>query len=469
MRSVILRHRPTSKHRCPIQYRQCSGRAGRRGFDLLGRVVFYGLPLDRIQRLMLSRLPGLAGSFPMSSTLSLRLFSLLHGSDNSPYAVEAIKSILRLPQISFGSDIGQDQLLHHLRFSIEYLRRANLLDQDGKPINLFGIASHLYYTEPSNLATVALLQSGVIHDICSQPISEKAQLDFLIVACHLFGRRYLPEAYTTHQNIRELIGKGPSRVVLPPIPGTARKVLVDHHEEIVKVFTAYAVTFASQYASTLASDDTLPLSEKSFGHRHESQETPVITFFKETAIRPIARSPFIANSGHADNFHSVQELANTVRRGIHLNESAVPSLDRIIAAPGDATKPFALNAHILDFYLHGQVDALVRYNGIRRGDVWYILQDFHMSLAAIRGDLENLLENVYRQRVSAVSEDGGDEIDSGYGTLDPAEAEEKQDVQNSALHVFQRPAGTSDRDWKVYEVVNTVTEEFGAKFKAMWA
>ena len=409
MRSVILRHRPTSKHRCPIQYRQCSGRAGRRGFDLLGRVVFYGLPLDRIQRLMLSRLPGLAGSFPMSSTLSLRLFSLLHGSDNSPYAVEAIKSILRLPQISFGSDIGQDQLLHHLRFSIEYLRRANLLDQDGKPINLFGIASHLYYTEPSNLATVALLQSGVIHDICSQPISEKAQLDFLIVACHLFGRRYLPEAYTTHQNIRELIGKGPSRVVLPPIPGTARKVLVDHHEEIVKVFTAYAVTFASQYASTLASDDTLPLSEKSFGHRHESQETPVITFFKETAIRPIARSPFIANSGHADNFHSVQELANTVRRGIHLNESAVPSLDRIIAAPGDATKPFALNAHILDFYLHGQVDALVRYNGIRRGDVWYILQDFHMSLAAIRGDLENLLENVSRQRVSAVSEDGGDE------------------------------------------------------------
>ncbi|THH15047.1 hypothetical protein EW146_g5371 [Bondarzewia mesenterica] len=452
-----------------LMYRQCAGRAGRRGYDLLGRVVFYGLQLDRIQRLMLSRLPGLNGNFPMSSTLSLRLFNLLHGSDDAPYAVKAIQSILQLPQISFSSDVGKDQLLHHLRFSIEYLRRARLLDQDGKPINLFGVASHLYYTEPSNLAMVTLLQSGVIHDICLQPSEEKAQREFMLLASHLFGRRYLPEVYATKENVRELIGKGPSCVVLPSMMNKARKALLKHHEEILEIFTAYAVTFAGQYASQLEPDDRLPLSEQAFG-RQISFDSPFHSHLRDTAVHPVARSPFVANSGHADRFHSVQELANTVRRGVHLNEHAIPSVERIVALPGDQARPFALNAHIYDFYIHGQAKALVTFNGIRRGDVWYILEDFYMSLMVIRAEVENLLVKASREAGAAVGVDSEElEADSGFESQDPAEAEEKEEVDVGHLHTFIRPSGLSERDWKVYKVVNAVTNEFGEKFKAMWA
>lgn len=131
-----------------VQYRQCAGRAGRRGYDLLGNVVFYGLPLDRVQRLVLSKLPSLGGNFPLTSTLTLRLLNLLHGSDNAPVAVRAVKSLMSLPHISFGSETGRHQLLHHLRFSIEYLRRGRLLDKEGKPLNLFAIAAHLYVGFP---------------------------------------------------------------------------------------------------------------------------------------------------------------------------------------------------------------------------------------------------------------------------------------------------------------------------------
>jgi len=146
----------------------------------------------------------------------LRLFSLLEGSGYDPYAVRAINSILRLPHISFGSDVGKSQLLHHLRFSIDYLRRAHLLTREGKPVNLFLVASHLYYTEPSNFAMAVLLQNGIIHDICSQASSAQAERDLMALLCHLFCRRYLPEAYATTSNIRNLIEKGPSRVVLAP-------------------------------------------------------------------------------------------------------------------------------------------------------------------------------------------------------------------------------------------------------------
>lgn len=460
-----------------LTFRQCAGRAGRRGFDLLGRVIFYGIPLDRIYRILLSRLPRLTGTFPLSSTMVLRLFNLLEGSNYAPYAVDAIRSILRLPHISFGSDVGKSQLLHHLRFSIDYLRRAHLLNQVGKPINLFGIAAHLYYTEPGNLAITALLQSGVIHDICSQHDSVQAERDLVALLCHLFGRRYLPRVYASASNIRDLIQKGPSRVVLPPLHAKARALLSGHQKETLGIFGAYALAFSSQHADELGPDDRLPLSGITFGPIDNSTcpPTALFTHLSQTALRPKARSLFVAMSGHGDAFGSVGELVRTVRRGVHLNEHAIPTVENIL----DPELP--LNAYLYDFFVHGQVDALVNMNGIRRGDVWYALEAFHLVLVTIRGDLENLLLRTSREPHRAAELDDGteDARDSGYGSVDPSgrtEEEEEADGDEgeggeagSGLAAFMRPRGVPDRDWKVYEVVNSITNEFEVKFKAMWA
>ncbi|KAI0262214.1 P-loop containing nucleoside triphosphate hydrolase protein [Gloeopeniophorella convolvens] len=447
-----------------LTFRQCAGRAGRRGFDLLGRVVFYGIPLDRINRILLSRLPRLTGTFPLSSTMVLRLFSLLEGSDYAPYAVDAIHSILRLPHISFGSDFGKDQLLHHLRFSIDYLRRSHLLSEDGKPVNLFGLASHLYYTEPSNLALTALLQNGVIHDVCGQSSLKQAERDLVQLFCHLFGRRYLPEVYATTENIRELIKKGPSRVVLPPLDPRAQDVLQEHQVAILDVFSAYALAFSSQHTDELGTDNQLPLSKLIVGAADTSarEATPLITHLAQTArTSPHARSRFVATSGHADAFGGVDELARTARRGVHLNAHAIPSAEGIL----QPARP--LNAYLYDFFMHGQVDALVHMNGIRRGDVWYALEGFWLVLTSIRGDIEHLLTGMAREAQEAQEEADG--VDSGYQSFDPSEMDEEDSAGGADAGAFKRPRGASDRDWRVYEVVNSVTNEFGAKFKAMWA
>ncbi len=34
---------------------------------------------------------------------------------------------------------------------------------------------------------------------------------------------------------------------------------------------------------------------------------------------------------------------------------------------------------------------------------------------------------------------------------------------------FTRPRGVPDRDWRVYEIVDNITNEFGVKFKTIWA
>lgn len=100
----------------------------------LGRVVFYGIPLERVHRLLTSKISPLTGNMPLTTTLSLRLCNLLHGSGGAPSAVRAIKSIMELPQLSVASDIGRHELLHHLRFSIDYLRHNSLLDATGQPM-----------------------------------------------------------------------------------------------------------------------------------------------------------------------------------------------------------------------------------------------------------------------------------------------------------------------------------------------
>ena len=48
------------------------GRAGRRGFDTLGHVIFFGIPTAKWESLMLSPVPRLTGNFPMTITLFMR-------------------------------------------------------------------------------------------------------------------------------------------------------------------------------------------------------------------------------------------------------------------------------------------------------------------------------------------------------------------------------------------------------------
>ena len=435
--------------------------------------------MDKCQRLVLSKLPSLGGNFPLTSTMVLRLLSLLRGSDDAPVACEAIKSILRLPQISFVSEASRDQLLHHIRFSIEYLRRSGLLDAEGNPINLSGVATHLYYTEPSNMALVALMRHGVLHRICLQGSLVAAKRDLVSLLSHLFGRRYLPKAYASPKVLNAITMKSPSKVVLAPLPDDALKVLLEHEDHIKRVFTGYALAYVSHHAEVLKQDTQLPLSRKTLCPcTGAADSTPFRERLRLTAVSSTARSPFIATSGHGDHFGSVKELCDTTWHALHLNEYAIPSMLPFTTGNGQDEhdlEKFNLNAYLLDFYMHGQTAAIKVANGIREGELWYLLQDFSLTLKAIRTGLLQLLQKASQDwnanRMESGANDDFFEVDSGYGTwdtgVDPTEAE--LDTENSQQNEYQRPDGVSDKDWRVFEVVSGVTEEFDEKFRAMWA
>ena len=182
-----------------LNFRQAAGRAGRRGFDLLGNVVFQNISHGKVCRLLSSRLPDLNGHFPVTTTLVLRLFTLLHESGDSKYAVKAIDSLLSQARLYLDGPAFKDQVLHHLRFSIEYLRRQDLLSSHGAPINFAGLTSHLYFTENSSFALNALIKGEYFHQLCSEINTKESQIlrKLMVVMAHLFGRRPCREVIFT--------------------------------------------------------------------------------------------------------------------------------------------------------------------------------------------------------------------------------------------------------------------------------
>lgn len=364
-----------------LNYRQCAGRAGRRGFDLLGNVVFQGISREKVCRLISSRLPSLNGHFPMTTTLVLRLFTLLHESKGSKYAVGAINALLSQPRLYMGGPSFKDQTMHHLRFSIEYLRRQHLLGTNGAPLNFAGLVNHLYFTENSSFAFHALMKEGYFHDLCGRiNRNEKDTLETLmLVMGHLFNRVYCKQSDAEY---RENVVKPSSSIVfMPPLPKRAAEILHKHNEQTLAVYRTYVETFVDQHVHS--EDRTLPLTGLTAGGSDSNTECPP----HQGPVK--LRSPFIALSGASDHFTTIHDLCAHTRSGIFLEEAVIPFLS---SGTEEDTSLLPLNAWLLDFFKHGDIHTLERANGILRSDVWFMLNDFSLVLATIITSLLNFLK-----------------------------------------------------------------------------
>lgn len=82
----------------------------------------------------------------------------------------------------------------------------------GEPLRWCGLATHLHYHEPGNLAFVYLLQNGIIRKICTKMDNETDILYTLVVILsHLFTKIPYNESLddTAFDN---------SKVILDPLP-----------------------------------------------------------------------------------------------------------------------------------------------------------------------------------------------------------------------------------------------------------
>lgn len=404
-----------------LNYRQASGRAGRRGFDNLGNVVFHGLSLAKVERLVSSKLPSLLGHFPISTSLVLRMFILLHESKDSAHARATINSLLTQDQLVLGGNAPKEQVLHHLRFSIEFLRRQKLIGATGTPLNFAAMVGHLYYTQDAAFALHTLLCSGYLRELCrsinEEP--EKTCTELILVMAHLFGR----------------IKKQHGIQGLPPMPAGAAEVLQKQNHDTLKTYSAYVETFAKAYCK--GPDDTLPFSNTVCGTPEESSA-------------PTARSAFVALSGHSETFTSIKDLVTGVRKGILPEGSMIPYIP--------VSEDDIPNGYLYDFYRHGDEKKLEAENGIRPAEVWFRLKDFSDVLATVVPGVMAFLKDgsgAYYDFVMNKDEDG--DIEEVEGNPEEKEGEEEEMIQKSE---------SFGNVLKAFKILRTTFDE---KFGEMWA
>jgi len=316
------------------------------------------------------------------------------------------------------------------------------------------------------------MRSGVLHEICNRPDLESAKREFLIIMSNLFGRRYMSKIFAKRGNIEALKSKYPSMIVLPPLPERARQALLNHDQEILQIFSGYVLAFAKSLEDTIEQENILPLSKIPIGGNNTHRRAETSQFYahlQNNATPVVIRSVFVANSGHNDTFSSASELTRTSRAGLNFNEHAIPSMTHLTVTADTDTLEHRLNAYILDFYTHGQVDTLAKANCIRRGDVWYLLQDFNLTLKTVEAAVKQWLVQVTKDsKVEPSSLDQG-KLD----TVNDIEEMyiDSEDNGEDAEHTSDAPRweGLSDSDWNVYNVITQVCKEFQEKFKAMWA
>jgi hypothetical protein len=348
-----------------LQYRQMSGRSGRRGFDPLGHVVFFGLTHTKIVRLLMSRLPNLSRHYPLTTSLTLRSFNLLNSckdknADDYNYAEDTIKGLFGESFFFLGKEFSPEQIKYQLRFSVEYLRNESFLSSKGKLINLSAMVSHLNYNEPSNFAFAILFKHGVFHRICSKSrTNEEIMNNLVLILSHLFNRIKLRKISREWYKNDET----PSKIILPPLSKNVNKVLEEHNERILEIYTDYVITYAKNNASKLGPDNILPLSSIKVPSRNIDQKDPLISKLESKAISFIARSPFIAMcSSLGDIFNNLEDLTRHLHSEIYLDLYSIPFIKT----------NETLNAYINDFFSHGHEKALVEANGIRRGEIWQV-------------------------------------------------------------------------------------------------
>eukprot|EP01113_Clastostelium_recurvatum_P046374 TRINITY_DN811_c0_g1_i3.p1 TRINITY_DN811_c0_g1~~TRINITY_DN811_c0_g1_i3.p1 ORF type:complete len:1573 (-),score=491.09 TRINITY_DN811_c0_g1_i3:31-4749(-) len=148
----------------PVEYRQMSGRAGRRGFDVTGCTVFCKMPLSKIARLTLSPNAPLIGASALTIDSVLRALTLYHMAHDKAAVRRCVERWFVLPTTRAVSKAQSDVTEYcdptiALRFSIELLFRMRAIDASARPIGLSGIIAHNFEVFPANYSFTYLVMA----------------------------------------------------------------------------------------------------------------------------------------------------------------------------------------------------------------------------------------------------------------------------------------------------------------------
>ncbi len=309
----------------------------------------------------------------ISNSFTLRV--MIKHAQLAPHNREVFeKAVYRVVHMPL-SNLGSDPLVMPLmfRFTIDYLYRQNLLDTNGKPSDLCGIVAHLFHTEPSNLIFVSVLASGWFKTVCDDESTTELEKMRLIMHMIAFIFHRLPAPLTAIKN------RTASVVVLPSPGCEIENILESHDRSAVACASEYFKCFIRSGApSEQENEKSLPLSSRQFPP-DDCHVIPLPASLLELSLSPEICSPFCGIAGRTDKFESVNDMKKSLRSNLFIDPRLLAQTQPIQAA---------LNAWALDFFKHGQLEALEHDNGIQPGNMYDLILTMCLTIKAITAVLE---------------------------------------------------------------------------------
>jgi len=364
----------------PLTFQQMSGRAGRRGYDDFGDIVFFGIPKHRVFSLVSGAVTTLVGSQPITPSICLRSIISYNTTQRTdrPATAKRIEGLLNPPL--FLSSLDEESAERHLSYTrwlyriyIDYLYRLGLITRVTKPVDLAELASNLFFAEPANFLLCHFLLSGVVDRICESSENQETRGNKLL---HLLC--YLIKPFPITNYSASLIENGvlstESDVILSPLDPKTEEILNSYHLQSLELFTN---TFRKSYSAQEPHRSTtwLPFSEIPIGTQNGSSiesgdSSSLLGSLRDSRSNLILRSPFVALSGHYDRFRSAGELATTSPLVIPIEADHIPS----VVIEDIRGRRLKLSSYALDFFKFGSKKLLVNENGLKENVAWELLR-----------------------------------------------------------------------------------------------
>ncbi|KAK7196833.1 DEAD/DEAH box helicase [Novymonas esmeraldas] len=416
------------------QFRQMMGRAGRRGLDHLGHLIFLSVSMKKVTRLMTSSMTVIKGNVQVDPLTQLRLLQLYdyarhrdlkNAEEWSRRALGMAERLFINPLFFAGRAAVEGgnmeyQTIELAQMLLGYLHREGLHFKD-RPSSLGSLlvdamyvfrnaqvgaegfaflsmitrkvfakarlARAFTYLAPSDDAAVQeakaelLAYTFSVNKMCGVPLEiHRSVLSDPAVVELWVGRRVAKQ----------------HRVVLAPLDVCSPAVRPFSYVSVFRMISA----FYTYLASTLKepADTRLPYmcpktKKKNciFGGK---SDMPLMAKLRETAEPFAARDPFVAVSGCGDHFVNTEDLVSTLRRGLFCDRRMLPILDLTDGCRHDGAQVL-INACITDFVrCKAQIDSvrsnfrftlLEELNGLSQSESYAVLNQTERLLSNVAG------------------------------------------------------------------------------------
>ncbi|GFE52828.1 DEAD DEAH box [Babesia ovis] len=442
----------------PLMYKQMSGRCGRRGFDLSGHVLFWGLPMKRIRQLLTAQLPNLTGYASCSPTEVLAALSAFNSllvsvrsrppqqkstgkittadarvrkneiiTRSRDHVVDPRIIVKRLASIFMHplkphSGFSKDEVIV-FRACVETLFTLGFIDRHGLVSGCCEIALLTREGHPSNLFLAHLAQMGKLHDLTRTAGNDAADKLMHILARFAYKRKQLGTTITLRRLLSQRVrcgskysGKlisnlpvkdeGPLSIelaypdsfpLLPAATGEFRELLSVYNNHILGVLSKYQAKLTPMEAK-------LPLSDVDF--RCESKGAPSWFTEKRHSMKyDTVCSPFVGINGLPGHCSTARELWLSSRACSDITLDMVPTIESVevdviqMDPHYNVTKQHTLtldNSYVVDYWTHGRFSVVRDVNGLGQY-AWFDLRKILVLLRLVKLTLNGYTDGGLRQ------------------------------------------------------------------------